>query len=70
MRVYPSRSGSTSRVAAPKATDRNGYQQIIRPSREMGTGLKIAGSSQMCGSRLFDLDLSHYHFVRWGDSLP
>ena len=28
-------------VDAPKAADYNGCQQIIRPSREMGAGLKI-----------------------------
>ena len=39
-------------VNALKAAARNGCQQIIRPSREMGAGLKIASSSQMCRSGL------------------
>jgi hypothetical protein len=34
-----------TRVDAPKATDRNGYQQIIRPSRGKGAGLKILVSA-------------------------
>jgi len=45
MRFYPSRSGSTGSVDAPKVTDHNGYEQIIRPSREMEAGLKILVSA-------------------------
>jgi hypothetical protein len=39
-------------VNALKGAARNGCQQIIRPSREMRAGLKIASSSQMCRSGL------------------
>jgi hypothetical protein len=32
----------------PKATDCSGYQQIIRPNREMGAGLKSLDASEPC----------------------
>jgi CheY-like chemotaxis protein len=34
-----------ARSTPPKAKDHNGCQQIIRPSREMGAGLKILVSA-------------------------
>jgi len=33
-------------VATSRATDHNGYQQIIPPSREMGMGLKRTGAQR------------------------
>ena len=44
MRRDPAQSGSRRAREASKATDANTYQQIIRPSREMGLGLKMRRS--------------------------
>ena len=42
--IRPDREAQT-RVGAPKASDNNEHLQIIRPSREMGAGVKILVSA-------------------------
>ena len=61
MRFYPSRSGSTGAVDAPKVTYHNGYEQIIRPSQEMEEGLKIlvAHSSELLTTPAHSSTLQH-----------